>query len=156
MPAEVLRRRVHHGVGAEVERLLQIRRRERVVDDEHRADRVRGIRRLADVDDVEQRVRGRLDPHEPHVLAEVRREVVVELVRRDVGELVALRLVHLRRHPVDAAVHVGDQDDALARIDEVHQRRRRADARAERDAVLRVLEARERVLQRGPGRVRDA
>ena len=41
---------------------------------------------------------------------------------RDVREAVALRLVDLRGHPVDAAVHVGDQDDALARIDEVHDR----------------------------------
>ena len=70
-----------------------------------------------------------------HVFVEVRREVVVELARGDVRELVALRLVDLRRHPVDAAVDVGDQHDALAGVDEVHQRRRRADAGAERDAV---------------------
>ena len=61
--AEVLRRRVDDGVGAEVERLLQVRRRERVVDDEQRADRVRRVCGLADVDDVQQRVRRRLDPH---------------------------------------------------------------------------------------------
>ena len=146
---------MHDGVRAERERLLQIRRRECVVDDEHRADGVCRSRGLADVDDVEQRVRGRLDPHHPHVLAEVGREVVVELVRRDVGELVALRLVHLRRHAIDAAVHVGDQDDPLAGIDEMHERRRRSDPRAEGDAVLRLLETRKRLLQGGPGRVRD-
>ena len=71
-------------------------------------------------------------------------------------KLVALRLVDLRGHPVDAAVDVGDQDDALAGVDEVHERRRRADPGAERDAVLRVLEARERVLERGARGVRDA
>ena len=151
--AEVLRRRVDDDVGAEVERLLQVRRRERVVDDEQRADGVRRVGGLADVDDVQQRVRRRLDPDEPDVVAEVRGEVVVELGRRHVREAVALRLVHLRRHPVDAAVDVGDQHDALAGVDEVHQRRRRAEARAERDAVLRVLEARERDLQRGARRV---
>ncbi len=154
--AEVLRRRVDDGVGAEDERLLQVRRRERVVDDERRADRVRGGGGLADVDDVQQRVRRRLDPDHAHVVVEVRREVVVELARRDVGEPVALRLVDLRGHPVDAAVDVGDQDDALAGVDEVHQRRRRADPGAERDAVRRVLEARERRLERRPRRVRDA
>ena len=53
-------------------------------------------------------------------------EVVVELARRDVSEPVALGLVDLGRHPVDAAVDVGDQHDALARVDQVHQRRRRA------------------------------
>ena len=71
--AEVLRRRVHDEVGAELERLLQVRRRERVVDDEQRTDRVRRVCGLADVDDVQKRVRRRLDPHELDVLAEVRR-----------------------------------------------------------------------------------
>ena len=75
-----------------------------------------------------------------HVVVEIGGEVVVELLGRDVGEAVALRLVHLRRHPVDAAVDVGDQDDPLARVDEMHERRRRPDPRAERDAVRRVLE----------------
>ena len=42
--AEVLRRRVHDDVGAERERLLQVRRGERVVDDDERAVR-RGRRR---------------------------------------------------------------------------------------------------------------
>ena len=154
--AEVLRRRVHDRVGAELERLLEVRRGERVVDDEQRADGVRCGGGLADVDDVQHRVRRRLDPDELHLVVEVRGEVVVELGRRHVGEAVALRLVDLRGHPVDAAVDVRDQHDALARVDEVHQRGRRAEARAERDAVLRVLEARERDLQRRAGRVRDA
>ena len=79
--AEVLGRRVDDEVGAEVERLLQVRRRERVVDDEQRADGVRRVGGLANVDDVQERVRRRLDPHEPDVVAEVRREVVVELAR---------------------------------------------------------------------------
>jgi hypothetical protein len=56
------------------------------------------------------------------MLAQIR-----ELVRRYVVEQVALRLVHLRRHAVDTAVHVGDQDDALARIDEMHERCRRTE-----------------------------
>ena len=102
-------------VGAERERLLQVRRGEGVVDGEQRAGGVRGVGGAADVDDVQQRVRRRLDPDEPHVVAEVRGEVLVELLGRDVGEAVALRLVDLRGHPVDAAVDVGDQDDALAR-----------------------------------------
>ena len=89
-------------------------------------------------------------------LVEMLGEVRGELVGRQVVEEVALRLVDLRGHPVDAAVDVRDQDDALARVDEVHQRRRRAEAGREGDAVLRVLERGERTLQRRAGRVRDA
>jgi hypothetical protein len=125
--AEVLRRRVHDDVRAELERTLQVRRRKRVVDDEDRAGIVRRIGRGADVDDVEERVRRRLDPHHSRVVVEVLGQVR-EVLGGDVVEEVALRLVHLRRHPVDAAVDVGDQDDALARVDEMHERRRRAEA----------------------------
>ncbi len=41
---DVLRRRMHDDVGAERERPLQRRRQERVVDDDGRVDRVRGLR----------------------------------------------------------------------------------------------------------------
>ena len=149
--AEVLRRRVDDEVGAERERLLQERRGEGVVDGEQRAGRVRRVGGAADVDDVQQRVRRRLDPHELRVVVEVRGEAVVELVGGDVREAVALRLVDPRGHPVHAAVDVRDQDDALARVDEVHDRRRRAEAGGERDAVLGALEARERLLERRRG-----
>ena len=71
--AEVLRRRVDDEVGAERERLLEVRRGEGVVDDEQRAGGVGGVGGAADVDDVQQRVRRRLDPDEARVVAEVRR-----------------------------------------------------------------------------------
>jgi len=64
VPAEVLGGRVHDDVGPERERPLEIRRRERVVDDDARACRTRDTHDACDVDDVQQRVRGRLDPHD--------------------------------------------------------------------------------------------
>ena len=92
-----------------------------------------------------------------HVLVEVRRRGrSSNSLGRDVGEAVALRLVDLRGHAVDAAVDVGDQHDALAGVDEVHQRRRRAEPGRERDPVRRALEARERGLERGARGVPDA
>ena len=78
--AEVLRRRVEHHVGAERERLLEVRRREGVVDDDQRADRVRRFGRGGDVDDVERRVRRRLEPDELRPLLEMRGEPGRDLV----------------------------------------------------------------------------
>jgi hypothetical protein len=147
---------VEDDVRAEVERLLEIRRGEGVVDGHERAGRMGRLGGAADVDDVQQRVRRRLDPDEAGVVAEVRGEALVELLGRDVGELVALRLVDLRGHPVDAAVDVGDQHDALARVDQVQERRRCAEAGRERDPVLGALEACERLLERDARRVRGA
>ncbi len=155
VPAEVFRRRVDDDVGAELERLLQVRARERVVHDEHRAGGVCRLSGSADVDDVQERVRGRLGPHDPRPLVEVCAEVRVELVGRDVDEVVALGLVDLRRHPVDAAVDICDEDDLLAGIDEVHQGRGRAEPRRVRDPVLGALERGDADLQRSPRRIRD-
>ena len=70
--AEVLRRGVDDDVGAELERPLQVRRRERVVDDDDRAGFVRRVGGGVDVDDVQQRVGRRLDPDQARALVEVR------------------------------------------------------------------------------------
>ena len=127
VPAEVLGGRVNDDVGAELERLLQVRRRERVVDHEDRAGGVRCICGGTDVDDVEQGIRGRLDPDHPRALVDVSGEVGRDLLRCHVVEDVALRLVDLGEHPIRAAVDVVHADDALARVDEVHDRHRRSD-----------------------------
>ena len=156
MAAEVLRRRVDDDVGAELQRLLQVRRGEGVVDDDQRAGRVRRLGHRADVDDVQHRVRRRLEPDDPRPLVEVVGDVRVQLLRGNPRERVALRLVDLREHPVDAAVDVGHGDHAVARVQQVHDRRDRAEPRRERDPVLGALERREAELQRSPRRVGDA
>ena len=79
-----------------------------------------------------------------------------ELLGREVVEDVALRLVDLRGHPVDAAVDVGDQHRPVARVQQVHERRRGAEPRRERDAVLCALERGEAELQRRARGVGDA
>ena len=62
---EVLRRRVHDGVGAERQRLLQVRRGERVVDDDTGAATRARRRATASMSTiVEHRIGRRLDPHE--------------------------------------------------------------------------------------------
>ena len=62
--ADQLRAGVHDEVGAERERRLPDRRRERVVDDDHGAGRASRADHGRQVDDIEHRVRGRLDPDE--------------------------------------------------------------------------------------------
>ena len=62
--AEVLGGRVHDDIRPERQRLLQRRRRERVVDHDERTRRVPGRSETGDVADVQQRIAGRLDPHD--------------------------------------------------------------------------------------------
>ena len=67
--AQVLRRRVHDGVGTELEWLLQVGRGECVVHDASGAMSVRNGYDGLDVDDVELRIARRLHPHQARLLA---------------------------------------------------------------------------------------
>ena len=80
--AQVLRRRVDDDVGPELERELEVGRGERVVDDDQGAGGVRRLGRLADVDDVEERVRRRLEPDDAGALVQVRLEAGLDLLAR--------------------------------------------------------------------------
>ena len=121
VPAEVLRRRVHHGVGAVLERALVDRSGEGVVD---RDERVAPARHHGgDVDDVEQRVGRRLDPDQPRVVGHRGGErVEVGLVDHRVAQAPA------REHLVDeaegAAVEVGGDDDVVAGLARRRERAR--------------------------------
>ena len=140
-------------VGAEGERLLQVGG-EGVVDDDQCADRVCRLGSGPNVDHVHERVRRGLEPDHPRLLVQMRRQVLVDLVVWHPVEDVALRLVDLREHPVDAAVDVVDRDDAVTWIDQMHQRRRRRQAGGEGNAVLGSFERGQARLERGPGWIR--
>ena len=59
--ADELRRRFGHEVGAELDRPAEVRRGERVVDDQQRSVAVGDLRERRDVDDHDRRIRDRLD-----------------------------------------------------------------------------------------------
>src|SRR5439155_1415895 len=69
VPAEVLRRRVHDDVGTELQRTLQSRRGEGVVDDEPRARVLGDAGECRDVGNVQQRVGRCLAPDDARRLA---------------------------------------------------------------------------------------
>ena len=117
--------------------------------------RVRRLGRGGDVDDVERRVRRRLEPDELRPLVEVLGEPGRDLLRREEREAIPLRLVHLREHAVDAAVHVVHGDDVIARREQVHERRHRTEPGGERASVRGALERGDALLERRPRRVRD-
>ena len=138
--AEVLRRRVHDDVGAERERPLQERRRERVVDDDACAARVRERGDRGDVDDGERRIGGRLDPHQRGAVGPVATE------RVDVGEvghapLDAGRREHLRHQPERAAVRVVGDHHTLTGREQAQHRVFRGHARSRTRSRARRLRA---------------
>ena len=143
--AEVLGRRVHDDVGAELERPLQERRGERVVDDDARAALVRDRADAEDVDDGERGVGGRLDPHQRGAVGPVALERV-EVGEVGDGPLDARRCEHLRHQPEGAAVRVVGDDHALAGLEQPQHRVLGRHAAGEREAVERALERRQALL----------
>ena len=61
VPVQILRRRVEDDVGAELERTLEVGRREGVVDDEQRAAAMRDLGHGGDVGEAHQRIARRLE-----------------------------------------------------------------------------------------------
>src|SRR5512146_298278 len=60
VPAQILRRRVHHDVRPEIEWVLQVRRHHAVIHAQQRAIPMRQIRKRPEIDDSQQRIRRRL------------------------------------------------------------------------------------------------
>ena len=113
VPAEVLGRRVDDGVGAVLQRLLEERRGEGVVDDAAPTAVVGHAREGADVGDRQQRVRRGLDPDQLGRVGPRRGDGVhVGQVDRGVGD--AHRPVDLVDQPPRAAVGVVGHDQVVA------------------------------------------
>ena len=152
MATEVLRRRVQHEVHAELEWLLQIRAREGVVRDRERARAMRDLRERGDVENLEERVRRRLDPHELRLAADGPAD------RRgtphvDGGERDAGAVEYPREEPVGPAVHVVPHDDVIALLEEVRDSVARGHARCERERPPCPFERGKTRFERGPRRV---
>jgi len=119
MPAEVFGRAVHHQVGAERQRMLQIRGCEGVVDDEERgrALRLRNFGDGSDVRDLEVGIGGRLDPDQPRVRRDRRpRGVEVAEVDQPGGDSVALQ--RAGQEPVGAAVDIVRKEHFVAGLEQ--------------------------------------
>jgi hypothetical protein len=115
MSGQIFRHAVDNEVRAERERLLEERRRERVVDDQQRSGRMRGGGDRRDVIHQQARVRRRLDPDEPRF----GRQRGFERARArqvDLPDAAAERLEHFVEDPVGAAVDVERDDDLVARL----------------------------------------
>ena len=153
----VLGRRVHDDVRTQLEGALQDRRREGVVHDQQAAHLVREGSDGLDVRDRQERVRGRLHPHDlgarpaNHALGLGQ----VGQVRRLGGD--ALGGLDDAQELVGAAVHVCRVHDVVAGArQQADHRVLGAHARREREAVRRPLQGRERARERVGRRVAAA
>ena len=153
----VLGRRMHDDVRAQLEGTLQDRRRKSVVHDQQAPHLVREGRNRSDIRNQQERVRGRLHPHDLRA-----RPTNHPLGLGQVGEVHglggdALGGLDDTQELVGAAVHVGRMHDVVARArQQADHRVLGAHARREREAVRRPLQGRERARERVGRRVAAA
>ena len=155
MAAEELRRRMDDDVGAPVERAAQVRRRERVVDDQRRAVLVRDRGDGLEVEHGARRVADRL-AEERLGLGPQRRAPGVEVARVDEVEVdreLAEEVLELGQR---AAVERPRGDDVIAGLEQREEDRRlRREAAREGDRAGAALEARDALLEHRDRRVHD-
>ena len=122
MPGQVLRRRMDDDVGARLEGALPERRGEGVVDRHESARSVGGFTNRRDVGDLEHRVGGRFDPHEPRGLA-VRGDCGddgVGVRDVDLADLAAFARGTVAGHDERGVVGVPGHDDGSPRSIQMH------------------------------------
>lgn len=156
VPAEELRRGVRDDVGAPLDRAVQVRRRDRGVDDEGDAVRVRDIGEGLEVGDLTRGVRDRLDEERLRLVGDGRSVVggVGRLHERRLDAEASKRDVELRDR---TAVEVRRGDDVVTGAREAREGDvlRRQAARGG-DGAEAALEARDALLEARDGRVREA
>ncbi len=156
LPVDMLRRRIDDAVGAELERALQQRRGEDVVDHQRGAARMGDLCHGGDVVDVERRVGGRFQEQRHGVGAE-RRPPLVEIVAVDQRAFHA----EARQQILDDVATGAEQGlgghHMVARLDLPHQRGRHGGHAGGRGArVLGAFEQRHALLEHPHGGVREA
>jgi hypothetical protein len=156
LAVDVLGCRVHHDVGAELERPLQHRRGEGVVEHDLGAGLVREIAHRLDVDDVEHRIAGRFEQHGGGRLAE-RLLPLLEVAAVDelAGDAV------FRQQLVDDVVARAEQlarrHDAVAGLEQRQQREEHCRHAGRGGAAgLGALEGGDAVLEHGDRRIAEA
>jgi len=143
---------VQRDVRAELERSLEIRRHERVVDDQMDVARLRPGGDRGDVRELHHGIRRRLDEHHLCVGAQGR-EDVRGILRVDERELEPEAREHALEEPRGAAVEIVARDDVIAGRQRLQQRVRRREARGVAEAMAPAFETGEIALERRAGRV---
>ena len=156
MTVQVLRRRVHDEIEPVLQRVLQVRRRERVVADGHDPAASRDGRDGAEVDDLEERIGRRFHPDHARVRPQRRLECghVREVDERHLKPRRAL--AHVLEQAVAAAVEIVHGDDVRAAVEQIQNRGGGREPRGKREAGCAALEIREAVLKRVTGGIRRA
>lgn len=161
MACQVFGGRMDDDIRAQIERLLQVRRDERVVDDGQRAVSVRDGRDAVDVVDLQQRVGQRLE-----IYGAGRAAASVAPADRGVERLVVGGVDAVELQPalgevlveqrIRAAVDVLADHDAVPGFEDGQHRVNRGESGREREAASPVLQLGDLLFQKVAGRVAAA
>src|SRR5690606_10766360 len=114
VPAEVLGDGMHYDVGAEVKRILQVGRRERIINGNADIVFLRDLNTSSDVNNIHQWIRRRLKPEQFCVFVDIGNDVFcmrqIEKVKLDPEPF-----IYSSEHPIGSAVEVVAGNDFISR-----------------------------------------
>ena len=146
VPIQVLGGGVNHDIRAQCERLLQGRRQEGVVGNYDGIARVRLRGEAVDVDDAQERIAGRLDPHHARLLRErVGDGNVIRLINERHAEVCLAR--ECIEQAIGAAITVVGGNEQISRPEQMREQRDRGHARRCHHGAGTPFEVRQRVCQ---------
>ena len=159
VPAEVLGRRVHHHVGTQQQRLLQVGGGECVVDDQESSGVVSDVGDRGDIRDVQQRIGRGFDPDQPRSTWLYGRGDGIEVGHGGGRVVDSPGRCHLREEAIGPAIGVvGDNRVSTRGQDGAHQRVLGGESRGESQTagigVFRRLERGKAFLECGARGVR--
>src|SRR5579884_826691 len=142
-------------VGTQSERLLEVRRGKGIVHHEARAVLVSDVRHLPDIDDLEQRVGGSLDPEHPGGGPDGRLDGS-RIAHVDVVELEAVPRQNVGEKTIRPAVQIVTGDHVVPGVQQVHDGRLGGHAGGEGEAEVALLQGGDDLFHHAPRRVAGA
>lgn len=135
---DVLGDTVDNDVGTEVERVLDVGRKESVINNDEDSVTVGGRDDCTDVDKSEGRIAGRLDPDQAGLISDVLCDIDLDL--RSEGDTNTVSLCDLSEIAVGTSVHVGDRNDMVTGCEALEDDSGGGAAGGEGEGVSGVLE----------------
>ena len=144
---------MHHEIEAEFQRSLDPWARERIVGHRQHVALARYLRHGREIDELQQRIAGRLDPYHLRLRTDCRLDPS-RIRHVDKAHAQSRRaLAHVLEQPIGTAVEVVARDDVRARVEHVENRRHPRQSRREGETAGAAFEIGDARFQRRARRI---
>ena len=154
MPVDVFRDRMQHKIRAEIERILEIRRKKSIVDQQKRPRFMNDPGCFCNVDQGHQGIGRRFNPDKFRRSGKSGTEFI-GIARVDIFQIIVPSRGRHGKQTVGSSVEFPVDENPVARVEQFKHGRFRRHSGGEYEAEPAVLQCGKTRFQRGPGRIAD-